>query len=182
MARFLVAFASSEGQTEKIAHHVARRLEDAGHVTRLVDLKAGETEAGADDYDAAVLAGSMHRSKHDQALTAFIMRHTPTLHRVPTAFLSVSLTAATQDEKERRALDEVVHAFLHDVGWQPDRVEFVAGAVHDRELGPLERLALHAIVDAHGVTRHPSGNTELTDWEKLDAFVTAFAGGVRPTA
>lgn len=181
MARFLVAFASSEGQTEKIAHHVARRLEDAGHLTRLVDLKSGESEAGADECDAAILAGSVHRSKHHPALGSFVMRHTAALHGMPTAFLSVSLTAASKDDRERRALDEVVHAFLHDVGWQPDRVEYVAGAVHDRELGPIERLALHVIVDAHGVERHPSGNTELTDWVRIDDFVHAFAAGIKGT-
>lgn len=175
MARILVAYASSEGQAEKIAHHVARRLEDRDHLVRLIDLKAGEGEAGADDCDAAILAGSLHLSRHDPALGRFILRHAAALHRFPTAFLSVSLTAASRDAGELRALDEVVRAFLHDVGWQPGRVELVAGAVLDRTLGPLQRMVLHRIVDAHGVSRHASGNTELTDWPRLDAAIDAFA-------
>ena len=35
MIRLLVAFASSEGQTEKIAHHVVRRLETSQAIDRL---------------------------------------------------------------------------------------------------------------------------------------------------
>jgi menaquinone-dependent protoporphyrinogen oxidase len=180
MARILIAFASSEGQTGKIAHHVARRLEDRGHLTRLVDLRAGDSEAGADDCDAAILAGSMHLSKHDPALATFVMRHLAALVAGPSAFLSVSLTAASKNERERMALDEVVRSFLHDVGWQPDHVELVAGAVHDRELNALERLVLHRIVDSHGVERHPSGSTELTDWDKLDAAIDSFAATICP--
>jgi len=178
MSRVLVAFASREGQTEKIAHHVARRLEDAGHSARLIDLNANETDAGADDCDAAILAGSLHRSHHDAALADFIMRHAPSLRRVPSMFLSVSLTAASHDPAELTALDEIVQTFLYEVGWQPDRIDCVAGAVLDRMLNPIERMVLHHIVDAHGVQRHPSGSTELTDWEKLDQAVTEFAATI----
>lgn len=179
MIRVLVAYVSREGQTDKIAHHVARRLEDLGHLTRLIDIRSGDSEAGADDCDAAILAASLHLSRHDPGLTRFILRHIDMLRRVPSAFISVSLTAASRDAHELAALDEVVRSYLHDVGWQPDQVELVAGAVHDRQLNPLERLVLHRIVDAHGVERHPSGDTELTDWARLDAAVDGFAAACR---
>lgn len=182
MTRFLVAFASSEGQTKKIAHHVARRLEDLGHLTRLVDVMSGESEAGADDCDAAILAGSLHRSQHAPELTAFIARHLAALQAMPSAFFSVSLTAASHDPGELEALVRVVQAYLKQVGWKPGRVELVAGAVHDRELGPIERLVLHRIVDAHGVERHPSGHTELTDWKRLDEVIGQLADeSLRPS-
>ena len=121
----------------------------------------------------------MHRSKHDPALASFILRHVAALGRGPSAFLSgVSLTAASQNERERTALDEVVRSFLHDVGWQPDLIAYVAGAVHDRQLNALERMVLHRIVDAHGVQRHPSGHTELTNWAELDDVIASFATSI----
>ncbi len=61
MARVLVAYTSKEGHTEHIAHHVARKLEDLRQVTRLINLTLHEGEAGADDYDASIIAGSIHR-------------------------------------------------------------------------------------------------------------------------
>lgn len=174
MQRYLVAFASREGQTAKIAHHVARRVEDDGSLVRLIDIRANESEAGADEYDAMLIAGSVHVGRFDPELAAFITRHIAALRRCPSAFLPVSLSAASHEESERSAIDEIAQGYLAELGWVPDAVHHVAGAVHDRKLNALERTVLHAIVDSKGVERHPSGDTELTDWAKLDAFVRSF--------
>ncbi|MCL4764710.1 MAG: hypothetical protein KJZ80_00575 [Hyphomicrobiaceae bacterium] len=174
MQRYLVAFVTREGQTGKIAHHVARRIEDDGSLVRLIDIRARESEAGADDCDAMVIAGSVHRGRFEPELAPFIMRHGEALRRSPSAFLAVSLSAASHEESERAAIDEIVQGHLAEVGWMPDLVHHAAGAVHDRQLNVIERAVLHAIVDSKGVERHPSGDTELTDWAALDAFVRSF--------
>ena len=150
MRRILVAFASREGQTEKIAHHIARRLEDAGHLTRLIDLKAGETEAGADDCDAAILAGAIHRGHHEQALARFIMRHAPALRRGHSAFLSVSVSAGSHNRADLQAVDEVVQGFLYELGWHPDCIEHVAGARARASRRSAGRGARHAGICALG--------------------------------
>src|SRR5690606_9112113 len=98
MLRFLIAYASREGQTDKIAHHIAHRLENDGALIRLIDLKARETEAGADDYDAMIIAGSVHVGRFDPALSSFVMRHGEALRRCPSAFLPVRLSAASHEE------------------------------------------------------------------------------------
>lgn len=175
MRRVLVAFASREGQTERIAHYVARRLEDAGHLTRLIDLGARESEAGADDCDAAILAGALHRGRHEPALARFIMRHAAALRRGPSAFLSVSVAAGSHDHAGLRAVDEVVQGFLYEMGWHPDRVEHVAGAVRE----PLaERATAGLGMLGFALVTEAGRETELTDWGKLDAFVAQFAAAV----
>lgn len=174
LQRYLVAFVSREGQTEKVAHHIARRIEDDGSLVRLIDVRAHETEAGADDCDGMVITGSMHRGRFDPELSAFIMRHSEALRRCPSAFLPVSLSAASHEESERSAVDEIAQSYLAELGWMPDVVYHVAGAVHDRQLNAFERMVIHAIVDSKGVERHPSGDTELTDWAALDAFIRSF--------
>jgi menaquinone-dependent protoporphyrinogen oxidase len=176
MHRILVAFTSREGQTGHIAHHIARQIENKKLLTRVVDVTAGETEAGADDCDAAILAGSVHRGRYDAALTGFVLRHGPVLRRVPSAFLSVSLSAASDEPSERAAIDEIAQRFLAEAGWAPETVLHVAGAVHDRSIGVLERFALHAILRQRGVEPRPTGDTELTDWAALDDFVRDFLG------
>lgn len=182
MKRFLVAFASREGQTEKIAHHIARKLEDMGHTSRLVNLKAGETEAGSDDCDAAIVAGSIHRGRHDPELSGFIMRHAPALRAAPSAYVCVSLSAASLDPNDRAAMDELAQGFLYEVGWHPDVVEHVAGAVHDAQLNLLERYAVHAVMHQKGIALDPSGESEFTDWAALDQFIVAFAARVQPVS
>jgi menaquinone-dependent protoporphyrinogen oxidase len=174
MHRILVAFTSREGKTGHIAHHIARQIENKKLLTRVVDVSAGETEAGADDCDAAIIAGSVHRGRYDAALTGFVMRHGPALRRVPSAFLSISLSAASDEPNERAAIDELAQRFLAEAGWAPETVVHVAGAVHDRSIGVLERFALHTILWQHAVEPSPAGDTDLTDWAALDSFVRDF--------
>lgn len=179
MLRYLIAYASREGQTEKIAHRVAHCLEGDGALVRLIDLKAHETEAGADDCDAMIITGSVHVGRFDPELSAFIMRHCEALRRCPSTFLPVSLSAASHEESERSAIDEIAQRFVAEHGWTPDVLFHVAGAVHDRQVSPIERVILHAIVDSKGVERHPSGDTELTDWDGLEQFIRDFETLVR---
>lgn len=174
MLRYLVAYASREGQTEKVAHHVARRLEDDGQLVRLIDIKAHETEAGADECDAMLIAGSIHLGQFDTDLADFVMRHGEALRRCPSAFLPVSLSAASHEQSERNAVDEIARRFVAEHGWAPDVIYHVAGAIHDRELNYAERTVLHAIAEMKGVERDSSGNTEFTDWSALDEFVRSF--------
>jgi len=174
MHRILVAFASREGQTDHIAHHIARQIENNKLLTRLVDVRSGETEAGADDCDAAIVAGSVHRGRYDPALANFVMRHATALRQVPSAFLSISLSAASVEPTERAAVDEIAQRFLAEVGWLPETVVHVAGAVHDRNVNMIERFVLHTILRQHDVEPRSTGDTDLTDWLAIDAFVRDF--------
>lgn len=174
MARVLVVYYSKEGQTEHIAHRMARRLEDARHVVRLINLREGGSEAGADDYDATILAGSVHRGSFAPELMSFLMRHGPAVRSHVSAFVTVSLSAASHDETELSALNEIANRFLFEAGWHPDFTEHVAGAVHDDQLNVFEKVILHQTVQQHGEELDPSGHTEFTDWSKLNAFLDAF--------
>lgn len=175
MARVLVAYASKEGHTEHIAHHVARKLEDLRQVTRLINLTSHEGEAGADDYDASIIAGSIHRGAFAAELTSFLMRHGPAIRSHPSAFLTVSLSAASHDDDELAGLAEIADRFLFEAGWQPDFVEHVAGAVHDRQLNLIEKVVMHSVVRQHGQEPDAAGNTEFTDWRQVDRFVKDFS-------
>ena len=63
-------------------------------------------------------------------------RHRRVLQDMPSAFVSVSLTAAEGDEElraeTRRMMDEfvdrVIDEFVEDTGWTPDSQTAVAGA------------------------------------------------------
>ncbi len=175
MKRILVAFASREGQTEKIARHIAQRVEDQGLATCVINLKAGDSEADVSSCDAVIIAGSVHRGRPDQELSGFLMRHGPTLRGGPSAFICVSLSAASHDPHDRAAIDELAQSFLYEVGWHPDEVRHVAGAVRDSQLNLLERYTVHAVMYQKSIPSDPSGETELTDWAAVDGFAKEFA-------
>ncbi len=74
-------------------------------------------------------------------------------------------------QRQRAALDELTSQLLYDVGWHPDQVLHVAGAVDPEQLNLLERAAVHAVMMHRGVPLDSHGPTELTDWTQVDAFV-----------
>lgn len=171
MTAVLIAFASREGQTRKICAHAARHLEAQGCTTQMIDLTLGAPDTWVSGCDAALVAGSIHRGRMDQSLLSFLMRNGAALGRVPTGFMSVSLSAAAVDAGSRAALDELTSQLLYDVGWHPDQVLHVAGAVDPEQLNLLERAAVHAVMMHRGVPLDSHGPTELTDWTQVDAFV-----------
>ena len=179
MRRILIAFASTEGQTEKIAHHLARRFEDRGSSVRLVDCRESDGVAIEGEFDAVLLAGSLHVGTYQRELLDFARSHRDMCAGAPFGFVSVSLSAAGDDAAERTAVAQATDAFMEAAAIRPDRVHHAAGAVHDPELGLVKRLALHAILAAKGVTPDPSGHTEFTDWGALDAFADEFLVLVR---
>lgn len=175
MPRFLIAYASREGQTERIARHIADRLGTGGHDTLLLNIGSGASEAGIETCQAAIIAGSVHLGRHEPAMAGFLMRHGPLLRRVPSAFVCVSLSAASRDPADLAAVDEITSSFLYEAGWQPDVIEHAAGAVRDSRLGLFDRFTVQAVMMEKEIPADGSGETELTDWARLDRFVTAFA-------
>ncbi len=205
MKRVLVAYASKQGHVDAIVRHVVRGLEKRGLATRVVDLMQHSNEAGADDCDATIVAGSVHRGRGDPSLTGFVMRHGPAIRSHPSAFLSISLSAASHCSDEKAALDELAQHFLFDLGWQPDYVEQIAGAVLDKQLEILKSIA-SSFEPATEVAAAPNGGAasgkddplaalmsfsfeptepepaaarstagEVTDWSVVDRFVERFA-------
>jgi menaquinone-dependent protoporphyrinogen oxidase len=179
MHRILIAFATTEGQTEKIAHHLARRFEDRGCSVRLVDCREPDGVAIEGGFDGVLLAGSLHVGTYQPELLDFARGHRELFAGAPFGFVSVSLTAAGEEAGERAAVAQSTDAFMEAAAIRADRVHYAAGAVHDSELNLVKRLALHAILAAKGVTPDPSGHTEFTDWPALDAFADEFLGLVR---
>lgn len=178
MKRIVLAFASREGQAERIARHVALGLERRNLAVRLIDIGKGETESGADDCEGAILLASIHRARFEPRLASFLMRHGGALRSCPSAFVTVSLAAASHDAKDLLALDEIAQGFLHESGWHPDVVLHAAGAIHERELSLTERYAVHTLVAEKHLALEATGDTEFTDWPEIDRFVADFAARV----
>ena len=170
--QILIAYASIEGQTRKIAHFLQDRLLALGHQVTLADV--GETHAAVDlDASAAViLAASVHQRRHPDTFEAFIIGARDALSARPTLMLSVSLKAAFAEGRDE-AQDYLDEMQLR-TDWSPDRSLLVAGAVRARSYDYFETQVLrHVVLD--GVSFDPAdGPHEFTDWDALDQEVRAF--------
>ncbi|MFP9193796.1 flavodoxin domain-containing protein [Natronosalvus vescus] len=172
MARVLVCYGSSEGQTAVIANHIADRLEDAGHDPIVISTKRPPENITPSNYDGIVIGIAIHLGSHPGHAESFVRSHADVLTRRPSALFSTELAATKPVHEARLEADEHAEAFLDAAGWEPDLIHVVAGTLKYREYGLLKRF----------VRRHIGRDAELdalrdrghVDWREIDAFVESF--------
>ena len=165
-----IVYASTHGHTGKIAARIADIMRAEG-----LDVEVAEIGDTADHIiracDAVLVAGSVHRGSHQPQLVEFAKRHRHLLQERPSAFVSVSLTAADEQDAEMRAeTRRMVDEFVEDTGWTPNRTATVAGALQFSKYSPFERLVMRLIARRHGTEIDPWEDLELTDWKAVDQY------------
>lgn len=166
--RFLVGYASTDGQTRKIARFAADRLVDAGHSVELMPVAEAEG-LELDRFDAAVLGASVHAGDYQKAFRRFCADHAGALSARPTLFLSVSLTAAGDDAEDWESLRGLAETLAETTGWRPDTVLQVAGAFRFSEYNFLETWMMRWIARQKDPEVDGRSDREYTDWDALAA-------------
>ena len=167
-AHVLVAYATSEGQTEKVARRVAEELEAAGHDADLANLADGDPDASA--YDGVIVGASVHAGGFQRAVTRFAEAEREALSGRPSAFFFLSLTAADDAAESREAVAGLGAAMEEETGWHPDEVAAFAGALRYSEYGPIKRFVMKRIAGSYGGGTDTSRDYEYTDWNEVAAF------------
>lgn len=172
MPRVLVCYGTTEGQTAKVAARIADRLRGRGHH---VDVRnAADAPRDLAGFDGVVVGASVHGGRHQRTVERFVRAHVETLNALPSAFLSVSLSAASTSPETRAEADAVLRGFLDRVGWQPDATATVAGALAYSQYGRLKRYAMKRITAKEYGNVDASRDREYTDWAAVDAFADEF--------
>ena len=166
--KLLIAYATTDGQTRKIARFAADWLVDAGHTVELLNVDDCEGLV-LTRFDRAVLAGSLHAGGFQKALVGFAK--TPELVALRCLFLPVSLSAAGEDAEDWAGLRACVATFLAETGLQPERIEHVAGAFRFAEYDFFRAWAMRRIAAQKGEVVDPHGAKEYTDWARLRAVL-----------
>jgi menaquinone-dependent protoporphyrinogen oxidase len=171
-----VFFATSEGQTRRIAKRIASVLHDLGLDSCAIDM-AGP---GAADIDwtlvrGALVGASLHGGKHQKAAERFVRSHAADLNYIASAFFSVSLSAASKNPKEVEAAENLAKTFPPACGWTPVRIDSVAGRLAYREYGFFIRLVMKRIARKEGAPTDTSRDYELTDWDEVDKLARDMA-------
>jgi menaquinone-dependent protoporphyrinogen oxidase len=178
----VILYATREGQTRRIAEHVAEVFRARGFEVDLKNLRDGSPDL--QQYSAAILAASVHGGKHEPEMVKFVQDRLAELERLPSAFLSVTLSEAGAEmlhlSPEMRArhstgVREVLDRFFEDTGWQPRHVKPVAGAILYSKYNPLVKFIIKRIARKAGGGTDTSRDYEYTDWVSLDRFVDEMA-------
>ena len=174
MASVLVVYGTSEGQTATIAERIGDVLEDAGHDVTLVHAKHPPSDLEPEAFDGVVVGASIHAGGHQRYVRTFVTEHLETLNRTPSAFFSVSLSAASVDPDTREEARGLLKAFLEETEWNPDLRLSVAGALKYSEYGLVKRFVMKRIGGKERGDTDTSRDYEYTDWETVEAFSLEF--------
>lgn len=169
MTNVLVVYATREGQTEKIARHIAKTLTADGHTVKLHDAdRPASPPLDLASIQVAVVGGPIRGGNYPRSLVRFVQEHRRFLEGVPSAFFSVGL--AVQSPKGRDPTLEVVERFVRRTGWRPSRVELIAGALLYTHYNFLIRFVMKRIVASDGGDTDTSRDYEYTDWPAVERF------------
>jgi len=179
MAKVLMVYGTTEGQTAKIAQHIAdagRRLGHGVDVVHAPELDEDQAESGA--YDGAIVGASVHEGHYQKAVKQFVEGHREWLAARPSAFFSVSMAAASQSPEELAEIERIMAAFAAETGWTPTTTESIAGALKYTEYNWLKRMIMKQISKQHGGETDTSRDYEYTDWKQVDGFAERFFGSL----
>lgn len=130
--RVLLVYGTTEGHTCALSEFMRRILMQSEHEPHLTNAASIDLQTRPGDYDAVIIAASLHVGHYQAAVTEFARRHHEELNMMPGAFVSVSLSAAGLNPYDWEGLEQCVARFLHETMWRPK-------ALHPRgRLHPLQ--------------------------------------------
>lgn len=173
--KLLIGYGTKEGQTRKIARHIADFAIERGHSVELLSLKEAD---GLDlsRFDRVLLAAPVHAGHFPKALAHFVGDQARNLLTMPTAFIAVSLSAAGHDAEDWRGLEKILSDFAEATDWMPSSVLHVAGAYKPSEYDLFTRLLMRRIVQSKDPDMVPGEDKEYTDWMALDGWISDWMG------
>ena len=175
--KFLLIYATTEGQTRKIVEFVASQLKNLKHEVELLDSARRLLDLEISAYDAVIIAGSVHQRIHQESVTNFVIAHRGQLEKLPVLLISVSLSIAFDGGNDEA--QNYVDMFVDYTGFKPTSRLLVAGALRFDEYDFFMEQIVEFVVlkDQENIC----GDKEFTDWGKLTEDIAGFASTVSVT-
>ncbi|MDX6715904.1 MAG: menaquinone-dependent protoporphyrinogen oxidase [Baekduia sp.] len=174
----LVLYASTHGHTAKIAERIGATLRE-----QRVDARVSRTGAAVDPtgLDGIVVGASIHRGHHQKEILDWISEHRTTLGAMPSAFFSVSLTAAEDSDEARATTGALIDEVVEATGWTPATTAAFAGALQFEKYNLPTRVLMRLIAHRQDPHIDVHVDTDYTDWAVVDRFAHDFATSVQRT-
>jgi menaquinone-dependent protoporphyrinogen oxidase len=168
----LIIYGTTEGQTRKIAERTATHIREGGHRVELRDSAAFASGSDLGNFNAFIIAASVHQEHHQETITNFVITHHELLNASPSAFISVSLSAVLEEPKTEA--QNYVDRFVSMTKWQPRMTLLLGGALHFAEYDYFQEQILKFIVMKGSGFAITERDREFTDWKALAGFVNRF--------
>lgn len=171
--KYLIVYATTEGQTRKIALFIKDCLSELGHAVTTAD--ASDDPPVPQEYDAVIIGASIHIHKYQSSVLHYVKHHADALNKMPSAFFSVCLAVASGMEEEHKEAENITQQLLGQTGWKPLITTQIAGALKYTQYDFFKRLIMKMIAKKEGRPTDTSHDYEYTDWDEVKKFVLKFA-------
>ena len=189
--RILILYATSYGQTAKIANRMAEILRGNGCDVTVVDAKQNGARVRPETFDGVIIGASLIARGLQPAVDAFVRAHVDVLNRLPTLIFQVSASAGSARPAGRDAAQRLLDRYLSQTGFRPEISASVAGAINYTRYNPLLRWYMKRASKLNGGSTDTSRDHEYTDWTQVERLVNEFvekilkpervaSGSVRP--
>jgi len=164
----LIIYGTAEGHSLKIAKFIAERIQVAGHDASLQDASVGKPELTLSKFDSVLVVAPVHQQRHPDAVIDCLRAHAEHLDALPSALVSVSLSAAFEDGLAEAQM--YVDRLLERTGWCPASVHLAAGALRYEKYDYFQEQIIRHIVLKDRAPEQIEGEHEFTNWEALSRF------------
>jgi len=174
--RILVAYATREGQTAKIAEEIENIGVRMGVDVDCVKVDAVTEHALTDRYQGVLVGGSIHLGDFEPELTAFVQRRRSELEALNASFFAVCLTEAEKGDLARETVFGYLQKLSQLTRWHPAMMTAFAGALRYSRYGFVKRFLVKEVARTRQLPTDTEHDYELTDWGSVDAFAEDVIG------
>ncbi|MBI5141697.1 MAG: menaquinone-dependent protoporphyrinogen IX dehydrogenase [Nitrospirae bacterium] len=168
MAKILIIYSTTDGQTRKICRRLQQVIEQQTHQVTVVPVQdAHSIDLAA--FDKIVIGASVRYGKHSPLIADFIQKNRLLLESKPNAFFSVNVVAR-KPEKCKPESNPYLQKFLNRILWKPKELAVIAGRLDYPSYGFLDRTMIRLIMWMTKGPTDPNTVVEYTDWKQVEDF------------
>lgn len=165
--KLLITYGTTEGQTRKICEFLEKEATERKHEVTLFDATRTELSPKPQNFDAVIIAASVHAGEYQSSIEHFVQEHHEILNKLPGLFLSVSLAAATDEPESWEELKSITENFFDKTAWKPELTEHVAGALRYTKYNFFKKFIMRLIAQKSSGDTDTSKDYEYTDWDQV---------------
>lgn len=178
MRPILIVFDTRHGQSTRIAERLERRIRELGHEID-VEQNPGARPLLLHELSAVVVVAPIYNRRHTESIERFVLQYGRSLSSKPTAFVSVSMGAASKLRIVRHGVRRIAHRLFDRSGWRPSHEVYVGGSIDYPVYDPTVVRWMRTAAFLFGLPTDTSRRHELTNWDEVveaaDAIVAAAA-------
>jgi len=168
MAKILIIYSTTDGQTRKICQRLQRVIEQQAHQVTVVSI-ADEAHIDVAAFDKIVIGASIRYGKHSPQIVAFIEKNRLLLESRPNAFFSVNVVAR-KAEKSQPEQNPYLQKFLKRISWKPGKLAVFAGKIDYPSYRVIDRFMIRLIMWMTKGPTDPQAIVEFTNWDDVESF------------